>query len=418
MKQSYKATRARYPGYLLIFHSFFLLVFCFHFCSLKASLAEDTVYLTWKKSPSTTMTIQCVEESSLPNISFQYALKKDNIEWREVYSQKISFPFFPYYSIYSTEITSLMPNTEYFFKIVDSEKIYQFKTAPTELNKEIHFVVGGDMYHDDIKFMIKTSEQAAKTNPLFALIGGDIAYAVQSPFNSKQKIGRWIDWLKTWHDTMKTPEGNLVPVITAIGNHDIPGEYNQTPKQAAVFSALFPMPGKQVYNVLDFSDYLSIFILDSGHANKIGGPQTNWLKKVLEKRDHVRYKMAIYHVPAYPSVRTFQNSISSTIRRYWVPLFEKKGIQTVFENHDHAYKRTFPLLKNKVSPKGKGVVYLGDGSWGVEKPRISFTKRKRFYINRFISARHFIKVSLTSTEQRFISISDEGLILDEYIREL
>ena len=402
----------------IIFDTFFLLGLFLHFCCLEAHLAEETLYLTWKKNPSTTMTIQCVEESSVSNIAFIYALKEAQPKWKEVYPQKLSFPFFSLYSIYSAEISSLSPNTEYIFKIVDKEKIYQFKTAPAELNEEIRFVVGGDMYHDDIKYMVKTSEQAAKTSPLFALIGGDIAYAVQSPFNSKQKVGRWIEWLKAWHETMTTPEGNLVPIIAAIGNHDIPGEYSQTPKQAAIFSALFPMPGKQVYNVLDFTNYLSIFILDSGHANRIEGPQANWLKKVLEVRTPVLHKMAIYHVPAYPSVRMFQNSISSKIRRYWVPLFEKKGIQTVFENHDHAYKRTFPLLKNKIQPHGKGVLYIGDGAWGVEKPRISFTKRKRFYINRFISARHFIKVSLTSTQQRFTAINDQGLILDEYIREL
>ncbi|EPR65884.1 hypothetical protein ADICYQ_5029 [Cyclobacterium qasimii M12-11B] len=53
--------------------------------------------------------------------------------------------------------------------------------------------------------------------------------------------------------------------------------------------------------------------------------------------------MAVYHVPAYPSARAFTGTTQTMIREHWVPLFEKSSIQLVFENHDHAYKRTYPI---------------------------------------------------------------------------
>jgi hypothetical protein len=34
-----------------------------------------------------------------------------------------------------------------------------------------------------------------------------------------------------------------------------------------------------------------------------------------------------------------------------------------FENHNHAFKRTHPIKASQVDPTG--VVYIGDGSWGV-----------------------------------------------------
>jgi hypothetical protein len=69
-------------------------------------------------------------------------------------------------------------------------------------------------------------------------------------------------------------------------------------------------------------------------------------------------------VPAYPSVRKDEGT-TLEIRQHWVPLFEKAGVSAAFEHHDHAYKRTHPLLGGKVQDApAKGVTYLGDGAWG------------------------------------------------------
>lgn len=208
----------------------------------------------------------------------------------------------------------------------------------------------------------------------------------------------------------------MIPVISAIGNHDIVGQFNQTPVQAAVFTTLFPMPGPTVYNVLDFENFLSLFILDSGHANRIGGKQTEWLQEALAQRQSQKHKFAIYHVPAYPSVRSFNTRRGSALRRYWVPLFEKYHVDAVFEHHDHAYKRTHPLIKNKIH--SQGVVYLGDGAWGIEKPRTTKKKKHPPYIAKFASKRHFVLVDLSQNKQLFKSITDEGIVIDEYTRIL
>jgi hypothetical protein len=269
------------------------------------------------------------------------------------------------------------------------------------------------MYHDGIALLAKTCQKAAQTNPLFALVGGDIAYAVKSRYFSIQMTERWIDWIKAWHRYMITPQGHLVPVVAAIGNHDLIGQYDQTPAQAAIFSTLFPMPGKRIYNVLDFDSYLSIFILDSCHANSISS-QSNWLRTALGDRQHVTHRCAIYHVPAYPSARDFKNKYSTAIRNFWVPLFEQGRIQTAFEHHDHTYKRTYPLLKGRIHPQG--ILYIGDGGWGVDKPRKS--KGDRSYLAKTAAVRHFIAVTLTPTHQQFKCITDQGQVVDEYTQSV
>ena len=115
--------------------------------------------------------------------------------------------------------------------------------------------------------------------------------------------------------------------------------------------------------------------MDSGHTHPINGAQTEWLAGVLEARQLVPHKFALYHVPAYPSSRPFNYGISKQIRKNWVPLFDKYKLTAAFENHDHDYKRTHPLLEGKTAPKG--VIYLGDGAWGVETPRKARQVRKK-----------------------------------------
>jgi hypothetical protein len=383
-------------------------------CSCWANLAQETIYLTWQQSPSTTMTIQWISSFQEKQTILIYRPRKEEGEWRKASGVESAFPYASQYLIHRVELHHLQPDTEYVFKVLPYPDEYRFLTAPSRLDKELRFVVGGDMYHDGIQLLANTCQKAAQTSPTFALVGGDIAYAVQSRHFPFQLIDRWIDWIKVWHAHMITPQGHLIPVIAAIGNHDLIGEFEQTPAQAAIFSTLFPMPGKRIYNVLDFNSYLSIFILDSGHANPIAGQQTNWLRTALEERQQIIHRFALYHVPAYPSVRHSQNKYSTAIRNYWVPLFEKEGLQVAFEHHDHAYKRTYPLLKNRIHPQG--VVYIGDGAWGVEEPRKLRTKHS--YLAKFASARHFIAVTLTPSQQYFKCINDRGQVLDEYVQSV
>ncbi|MFP4171317.1 MAG: hypothetical protein ACLFV4_00245 [Candidatus Hydrogenedentota bacterium] len=78
-----------------------------------------------------------------------------------------------------------------------------------------------------------------------------------------------------------------------------------------------------------------------------------------EERDSVPHVFPNYHVPAYPSHRSYDGGVQTQVRENWVPLFEGNNVQVAFENHDHAYKRTYPIRDGEIS--SGGIVYLGDG---------------------------------------------------------
>ena len=164
-------------------------------------------------------------------------------------------------------------------------------------------------------------------------------------------------------------DGRLIPMVACIGNHEVDGGYNKPRDKApffyALFDGLYPETG---YATLDFGDYLSLVLLDTGHTTPIDGEQTDWLEKTLKERADHPHVIVVNHVPAYPSfrndrtARTARRAPASGNRKHWVPLFEKYRVPVVLEHHDHTFKRTKPLLDGLAHDNG--VLYLGDGSWG------------------------------------------------------
>jgi hypothetical protein len=414
--------RRRRLNFLSIFKPKFLgfiLYFIFFAFTLQAEIRNEpiAVYLSWQRDPTTTMIVQWVSSLEQKDDEIFYKQNGEN-SWQTIFGSHAPFPEGEPFLLHRAELTGLTPNSVYFFRPGGQGKEYKFRTMPTQLSSPLRFVVGGDMYHDDVKSLVETNRQAAAQDPYFALVGGDIAYARSESQKGASEIRRrWLIWLIVWKQHMVTKEGFLIPMLTTIGNHDTDGKNGQTPKQASFFYFLFPFPGEQGCNVLDFGNYLSIFALDTGHTHPIPGAQTFWLHQTLQSRWQMPHKLAFYHVPAFPSVRDFKEKTSELIRQNWVPIFERFGLSTAFEHHDHAYKRTHPLYQGKTD-YNKGVLYMGDGAWGVKNPRTPKKPAKNSYLAVTAAARHFIMVTLSEHYRYYHAIDYRGKTLDAYIQEI
>lgn len=382
-----------------------------------------SLYLTWMRHPDTSMVICWLTNPNETEDIVEFRAECDT-QWLQAKGAHQPLPNNTPYLIHSIELTHLNPNSAYYFRIGSKGHSYKFQTMPASSAIPVRFVVGGDIYHDGIELVHATNRQAAKTSPMFAIVGGDLAYASsrksgflpgwsQALFSKvmNQKFDRWLEWLIAWKEDMVTPDGRLIPMIPVLGNHDVIGGFDQTPSQAPYFFSLFPMPGLPGYNVLDFGDYMSVILLDSGHANPIKGKQTEWLATTLRQRQSVPQKFAIYHVPAYPSIRDYQDEHCCEVRKYWPPIFDQYHLNVAFEHHDHDYKRTYPLTGGKITPGG--VLYLGDGAWGVDEPRVPKKKAPASYIEKIIPSRHFIYVVIQEDKGYAAAISAEGSLLDE-----
>lgn len=317
----------------------------------------------------------------------------------------------PYY-VQRAVFRGLTPHTLYQVH-VQGEPVGRFLTAPASLDDvagALVFAEGGDVGTSD--YVAPLHEQAAAWDPLFAFVGGDLAYA------NGRDAERWVDYLQLWRRHMVAPGGRLIPMIVTIGNHEVIGGFNATREQAPFYFALFDnLFAQHTYATLDFADYLSLILLDSQHVSPVAGEQTDWLANALDERRDVTYVLPAYHVPAYPAHRPFDSERGDRpgIREHWVPLFEQHDLPLVLEHDDHVYKRTHPLRGGEHSDDG--VVYVGDGAWGMGD-RVAATPEQRPYLYKSAARRHVIRVTLEPADDtrgiELLAVDPDGDVVDEF----
>ncbi len=239
-------------------------------------------------------------------------------------------------------------------------------TSDGETSREFHFITaladdrpftllfGGDSRidgdepyeHNDRRRMNERIAALVEANPtILALVhGGDYCQRAE---------WRYLDaWLSD-HERTTTRAGRLLPVVPARGNHDV----------QVGFEEMFAWPERErnYYYTIAFSQAAAAVVLNTEIS--LAGDQRSWLERELPgaRRDH-RWLLAVYHQPAYPSVRSVQEGAPR--RDNWVPLFEKHHVDLVCESHDHALKRTLPIRNNEPDMEN-GIVYIGDGGLGV-----------------------------------------------------
>ncbi len=363
----------------------------------------EAVYLTWQGDPTTTMTIHWLSRAGASGNEIAWSPRHDD-GWRVATGGHRPFGYTDRL-VHSVELTGLTPDTDYRFRVEGGLREYVFRTMPADASAPLAFIAGGDVYR--YRFDPRIYEAAAAREPHFAIVGGDFVYG-----NGKSgRADRWVHWLNAWEQYMTTPSGRLVPIVPVIGNHEVRGGFDRSPESAPYFYALFPFPDTHGRVVLDFGDYMSLIVLDSDHTQPIDGEQAAWLSVVLAERSGRAHLFAAYHVPAWPSHRSLEDKQSRRVREHWVPLFEAYGVDACFEHHDHTYKRTHPIRGLDVDPDG--VVYLGDGAWGVS-PRGVKNPDKTWYLARAEKRNHVFVTTIHGTARLHEAIDPDGVVFDRY----
>jgi len=312
-------------------------------------------------------------------------------------------------------LENLEPDTTYEFMApdepVEDVLIRRFRTAPRASDGPMTFVTGGDMYHRR-DWLDAMNERAGAQDPLFALLGGDLAYA------NARSAERWYAWFDSWATHAVATGGRAIPMIVAIGNHEtgptisdpLAERYDVHP-QAKFYASLFARNDDPTHHVVDVGEGLSVIVLDTNHVLGVSS-QTDWLRETLESRAGRRWLFACYHRPAYG---TGVKGDIIAVREEWSPLFERHGVAAVFENDHHIYKRTLPIRDGVVDQEA-GVPYLGDGAWGVNVREIP-DLGDRPDIAHAESVRHLIRVDLADSVVRCTALTADGRVIDTFVRE-
>ncbi len=370
----------------------------------------STLFLTWQRDPTTTMTVQWVGAIGEAADTTVYYAPLAGKQWKGQTTGVRPYPRTDL-KVFRTELTGLTPGTDYQFRIGKQSPIYRFRTMPAKATDTIHFISGGDCGVN--LHAVANNISAARQDPMFAVVGGDLGY--DNGISAAISLG----FLRNYSKHMIGRGGRLIPMIACIGNHEVEGGYNQPRTKApffyALFDGLYPEKG---FASLDFGDYLSLILLDTNHTTPVAGEQTDWLEKSLRDRKDHPHVIAVNHVPSYPSYRN-PNPVKgkdgketagtgADSRKHWVPLFEKYRVPVVLEHHDHTFKRTKPLLNGLAHDNG--VLYLGDGSWG--RLRTPKTPDKLSYLAVSNRDYHLSLHRIQGRERFHLALDEHGRIMD------
>lgn len=366
----------------------------------------EILYLSWQGDPATTMTVLWhAIEGSGPN-EVWYQLPEEGV-WKKASGIGEAIERSPV-TVYRAQLEELKPDSTYLFRF-EGGQIHKFRTLPDGLTRPLDVVIGGDAYFSR-ELNTKMNREVASRDPDFVILAGDIAYTegLRRALRSHLwKVNRWQEFFKMWSDEMVTSEGRLIPIMPVIGNHDVKERFDNPFQQGVLFYQFFVFKEKGVpFRTMEIGRDLVFYLLDSGHSFPVAGRQSEWLKEALIAGRGARYRIPVYHIPAYPSETAHTHRGSMDIRKHWAPLFEKHGVKVSMEHDCHTFKRTFPIKKGMVDPTG--IYYLGDGAWGVhpDKPQ------RRWYLAKALSINHYWQLTIDRERIDFTARDNEGNVID------
>ena len=383
--------------------------------SLAQTSSEDLiVYLEWVNDPTSTIVINWIEDDTSGVAEVLYRIRGSSADWTSTVGSVSTIPD-TYLKKNMVQLTGLSPNSNYEFKIDSFTEIHNFRTLPADLTNSVRFLVTGDVYGDgsdpvlDTNLFTQISEHASAQNPYFVVLSGDIIHLDLANEYNQNTLNRYFKFLKEWTEYMITPQGNRIPMVVGLGNHELPQRFGGSPPDAKYFNALFSFPGLQGYNTLDFGDYLSLILLNTDHTARIEGAQTSWLDQQLNQKSNVKHVFPIYHVSAYPSSVDPLPGRGLEVLNYWTPIFEKYNVKFAFEHDRHGYKRTVPLKAGELN--SCGVRYFGEGGFAI--PGAGGDGNK-WYVQNFFDVSHFLRVDISPSKRSVSAFSIYGVEIDGF----
>jgi hypothetical protein len=327
------------------------------------------IHLTWGQNDTAhtiVVTWQTTNDNAGDNVLYDNQPRGGNENLYE-YSATGSYHTYSGASgyIHDVELTGLSPDTTYYF-ICGGENggwsdERSFRTAPDQ-SAAFRFVAGGDSRsggtwpgpRDDI------SQEMAKFNPSFVLFSADFIFS----WNDQDE---WDNWFAAVQEYWVDNDNLTIPIIPCIGNHEVkypqPSDYDPE-TEATNYYGQFYLPENERWYSLDWGPDLHITVLDGEIRSRSDAwnEQLSWLEKDLAAHENCRWKVAIFHRPAYSGGSHGSDWLT---RADFVPRFDNYHVDLVLSGHDHGYERTYPIYQDNVqSSPEDGTVYIVSGGWG------------------------------------------------------
>lgn len=309
-------------------------------------------------------------------------------------------------SISEVTISGLEPNTRYFYRVECADEkgrtlkseIRSFQTAITPDRAWAFAIVGDTQRNPEVTK--KCADGAYALRPNFMLHCGDV---VDDGFAKNQ-------WIKDLFEPCSELLSNI-PMYPVIGNHE---------KDSHWYYDYFALPKPEYYYTFHYGN-AQFFMLDTNRPLKPGSEQYVWLEKELAA-SKAAWKIAAHHHPCFSSdeddygdhVRGKPLSIygyGHPNAKQAIALYEKYGVDIVFNGHIHVYERTWPILNMSINLK-KGVRYITSGGGGghLESP----APQRTWFSLHVNKAYHYCHTVVFDRNLIFKAYDIEGRLFDTF----
>ena len=155
------------------------------------------------------------------------------------------------------------------------------------------------------------------------------------------------------------------------------------------------------------------------YTNRKVGPGTEqytWLEKQLQDSS-AKWKFVCHHHPPYSSDENDYGDLWKSNRstrgdlraRQLVPLYEKYGVDIVWNGHIHSYERTWRIRKGKaVQNAAPFYMITGGGGGGLETPG----PFRPFFQNNVRRGHHYVMVYINDGILEIKSFALDGKLFD------
>jgi predicted phosphodiesterase len=275
--------------------------------------------------------------------------------------------------LFTVTLSNLQPGQEFFYKVMrnGSDQFTSKGKTLKAAEQAYKFIAFGDI-GASTREQKDIAMQAYKTNPDFVAVTGDIVYnrGLISEYDSKF----WPIYNAEKADTNGVPMMSYIPFVAAPGNHDIETRNLDSYPEALAYYMFWSQPlngplkpegsvlvppliandenraaflksaGNKYPAMANFSfDYGNAHwtILDSNpYVDWTNKEILDWVEKDLAAAKNATWHFVMFHHPGFNSSRAHYEQQHM---RLLSPIFEKGGVDVVFNGHVHNYQRSFPL---------------------------------------------------------------------------
>ena len=175
-----------------------------------------------------------------------------------------------------------------------------------------------------------------------------------------------------WERLFFTPAQPLidhVPIYPTLGNHE---------RNAEHYFQYFSLPRTESWYSFEYGN-AHFVVLDSNEDHLTqGSPQVEWLIEDLNS-SAATWKFVSFHHPPFTAGGNYYSERRIRLKNLLHPIFEKYGVDVVFNGHDHNYERSRPIISKQGRQPVTYVVngnggtplrYVGNREWTVISQRV------------------------------------------------